>query len=121
MHRVSSIEELLKISEDGHEITADIHPWFNKPRKAHYLLKYSCASVAKAIYGCGVFCPAIDGGAKNDQPVSLEEVQRGIRGLGLSTRILADKMGVSPQAVNKFLRAKKSKQDTIKRYKDGLL
>jgi hypothetical protein len=115
--KINSVEELVKLCERGVLVFCPAFPYLEKPRKIDNVLDLSCRNLLKMI-DKGLFAYGEEESAPEDSV--LFDGREKIRSLGLSQREIANLVGVSQQAVEKFMNAESVQTSTLSKYLDKL-
>jgi predicted XRE-type DNA-binding protein len=115
-NKISTIEELVHLAEIGERVSSPCVTWLATPKKAEALMGMSCRSLLTMIRK-GIYTK-MDVPSSDKQIAQLEEIKAKVRATGMSYSEIANKLGVTKQAVGQFMKASDVKSSTIKRYEE---
>ena len=111
--KINSVEELVKLCERGVLVFCPSVSFMERPRRIDNVLDLSCRNLLKMI-DKGLFAYGEEEAAPPDSV--LFDGREKIRALGLSQREIANLVGVSQQAVEKFMNAESVQTRTLSKY-----
>lgn len=117
MRKVTSVEDLVLLHENGVKVKCDHITWLERPRKIDNVLKLSVRSVLDII-AKGLYAMGEDEGAMEDSV--LVSGKRKIRSTGLSQKEISTRVGVSQQAVQQFMAASSVQTRVLDKYLKAL-
>lgn len=112
MRRVKSAEDLLRLHDRGAKFTCPSVSYMEKPMALKKLRNLSFGNVMGMI-NRGMFAV---GEVESDDDWMVLNGRDSILALGMSYEKIAEKVGVSKQAVSRFLRSDNVESKTVKRY-----
>lgn len=112
MRRVKSAEDLLRLHERGVKFTCPTVSYMEKPMALERLRNLGFGNVM-AMIDKGMYAV---GEEETDDDWLVLTGRDSILALGMSYEKIAEKVGVTKQAVSRFLRSDNVKSETVKKY-----